>query len=112
MNGMQLTLFDVIILAVIGLSALEAFTRGAVLVCAAYLVGSYLIKPDLQPDWVRQAWLIEPVRSGSLMLERALPEAYRQDGLEGGTVAEPVSGGQGYTETQRQALDKLVSPQP
>lgn len=86
--------------------------RGAVLVCAAYLVGSYLIKPELQPDWVRQAWLIDPVRRGSLMLERVVPEAYRQDGLGTGTVAEPVTGGQGYTDTQRQALDKLVSPQP
>jgi membrane protein required for colicin V production len=199
MGGMQLTLFDVIVLAVIGLSALAAFTRGAVteilglaswvgaavvaflampyatplirpvvagdalaaglavvgvfivallalklltgmiagaisasalgpldkvagllfgaargavLVCAAYLVGSYLIKPELQPDWVRQAWLIDEVRSGSLLLERALPEAYRQDGLGSGTIAEPVTDGQGYTDTQRQALDKLVSPQP
>src|SRR4051794_40505643 len=30
MSGMQLTLFDVIVLAVIGLSALAAFARGAV----------------------------------------------------------------------------------
>lgn len=199
MSGMQLTLFDVIVLAVIGLSALAAFTRGAVteilglaswvgaaivaflalpyaaplirpvvagetladgvavvgvflvallalklltgmiasaisasalgpldkvagllfgaargavLVCAAYLVGCYLIKPELQPDWVRQAWLIDPVRNGSLMLERLLPETYRQDGLRRGPGSEPVSAGQGYTDTQRQALDKLVSPQP
>jgi membrane protein required for colicin V production len=86
--------------------------RGAVLVCAAYLVGSYLIKPELQPDWMRQAYLIDSVRAGSLLLERALPENYRQAGLGDGAVAERVSGGQGYTDKQRQALDKLVSPQP
>lgn len=86
--------------------------RGAVLVCAAYLVGSYLIKPELQPDWVRQAYLIAPVRSGSQSLERLLPADYRQDGLDGGAVGEPVTGGQGYTDAQRQALDKLVTPQP
>jgi membrane protein required for colicin V production len=198
MSGMQLTLFDVIVLAVIGLSALAAFTRGAVteilglaswigaaivafvawpfaaplirpivasdalanglavvgafvlalvalklltgmigsavagsalgpldklagllfgaargalLVCAAYLIGSYLIKPDQQPDWVRQAYLIGSVRSGALLIERALPETYRLDGL-GGTAPEPVTAGQGYSAKERQALEKLVAPQP
>ena len=37
-----------------------------------------------------------------------LPETYRQDGLRRGPGSEPVSAGQGYTDTQRQALDKLV----
>ena len=85
---------------------------GCVLVCAAYLLGSYLVKPEAQPDWVPQAYLITPVRTGALRLEGLLPESYRQDGLGKRTRAGPVTAGQGYTTRERQALDKLVAPQP
>jgi membrane protein required for colicin V production len=87
--------------------------RGVVLVCAAYLVGSYLIKPELQPDWVRQAYLVEPVRAGSALLEGLLPERYRHGGFDR-TIPklEAQSPGLGYTDQQRQAVDKLVTGKP
>ena len=46
-------------------ASLFGAARGVFVVCAAYLVGSYLIKPDLQPDWVRDAYLIDPVQEGA-----------------------------------------------
>jgi membrane protein required for colicin V production len=90
--------------------------RGALVVCAAYLVASYLIKPELQPDWVSQAYLIEPVRTGAVALERLLPEPYREGGLaDAGAVGRTPGGataaGQGYSEAQRQALEQLLAPE-
>jgi membrane protein required for colicin V production len=82
--------------------------RGALIVCAAYLVASYLIKPQLQPDWVNQAYLIEPIRDGAVALERLLPEPYRENGLA--AVGGAVDGG--ADEVRRQALEKLLTPEP
>jgi membrane protein required for colicin V production len=82
--------------------------RGALLVCAAYLVASYLIKPELQPDWVNQAYLIEPVRDGAVALERLLPEAYRENGL---AADDPAADG-GAGQVRRQALEDLLTPEP
>ena len=83
--------------------------RGVFVLCAAYLAGSYLIKPDLQPEWVRTAYLIGPIQEGARRIEAMLPEAYRPR-----PAAPPpaTAEGQGYTDEQRQALEKLVSPQP
>lgn len=83
--------------------------RGVFVLCAAYLAGSYLIKPDLQPDWVRDAYLIGPIQEGARRIEAMLPDAYRpRPAAPPAATAE----GQGYTDEQRQALEKLVSPQP
>lgn len=83
--------------------------RGVFVLCAAYLAGSYLIKPDLQPEWVRTAYLIGPIQEGARRIEGLLPEAYRPRP----PAPPPVSAeGQGYTVEQRQALENLVSPQP
>jgi membrane protein required for colicin V production len=82
--------------------------RGALIVCAAYLVASYLIKPQLQPHWVNQAYLIEPVRTGAVALERLLPEPYRENGL---AAAGPALDG-GADEERRQALERLLTPEP
>jgi membrane protein required for colicin V production len=101
--------------------------KGGVLVCAAYFVGSSLIKPELQPAWVQEAYLIEPVRKGSDLLERLVPERYRRDGaaaagaamgaagraLGGGALGPGRAAGEhGYTTEQRQVLDKLLPPAP
>ena len=51
--------------------------RGVFVLCVAYLAGSYLIKPDLQPEWVRSAYLIGPIQEGARRIEAMLPEAYR-----------------------------------
>jgi hypothetical protein len=77
-------------------------------VCAAYLVVSYLIKPQLQPDWVNQAYLIEPVRDGAVALERLLPEPYRENGLAAaGRALDGVA-----EEGRQQALERLLTPEP
>lgn len=87
--------------------------RGALLVCAAYLVASFLIKPELQPDWVRQAYLIEPVQKGSTMLEHLLPERYRRGAPDQPTPAiDAGAAGRGYTDQQRQAVDRLLTAKP
>ena len=86
---------------------------GCILVCAAYLLGSHLVKPEAQPDWVQQAYLITPVRTGALRLEGLLPESYRQGGLDR-TNPKPdgETAGKGYSVHERQAMDKLVAPNP
>jgi membrane protein required for colicin V production len=82
--------------------------RGAFLVCAAYLAGSYLMKPEVQPDWVRDAYLIGPVEDGARRIEALLPDAYRPPAA----ATPPVTAeGQGYTDAEREQLEKLVSPQ-
>ncbi len=83
--------------------------RGAFVLCAAYLAVSFLIKPDLQPEWVRNAYLIGPIQEGARRIEAFLPEAYRP--RPAGPPPVNVEG-QGYTDEQRRALEKLVSPQP
>lgn len=84
--------------------------RGVFLVCAAYLVASFLIKPELQPDWVRQAYLVEPIQKGATMLEQLLPERYRHGGPD--QPAPVIDAGKGYTDQQRQAVDSLLTAKP
>lgn len=48
--------------------------RGALLVCAAYLLASQFIRPDLQPAWVNDAALIRTVREGAARLARLIPD--------------------------------------
>ena len=45
--------------------------RGVLVVCVAYLVGSLLIKPELQPAWVRDAYLIAPIQEGANRIARS-----------------------------------------
>lgn len=99
--------------------------RGAVIVCLAYLLASGVMAPERQPDWVRHAYLIEPVRSGARLLVDSVPESWRREGLAAagtaiGTAKEAAratqdagqpSGGQGYSAEQRQAVDRLLAPQ-
>lgn len=48
--------------------------RGAALVCVLYLVASQFIRPDLQPAWMNEAYLIGPVRQGAALIAGYLPE--------------------------------------
>ena len=83
--------------------------RGAFIVCAGYLAATYLVKPELYPDWVRQAMLIGPVRDGAARIEGWLPDAYRSRPVGPPPV---TAGGEGYTDAERDGLEKLLSPQP
>ena len=88
--------------------------RGMALVCAVYLIFSYLVKPEVQPDWVRNAYLLDPVRTGSAMLESLLPERYRHGEFDRPlpTEVDAPTDGKGYTDQQRQAVDNLLSKKP
>jgi membrane protein required for colicin V production len=73
-----------IIAGVISLSPLGPFDRllgfgfgalrGALIVCAAYLVVSAFVPFDRQPAWVRNATLLPQVQHGSLVITRLLPQ--------------------------------------
>ena len=80
-------------------------------VCAAYLAGSYLIKPDLQPDWVRDAYLIGPVQEGARRIEASAARGLPATPARGPPPADRGAA-RATPTTQRQALEKLVSPQP
>jgi membrane protein required for colicin V production len=84
--------------------------RGVFVVCAAYLAGTYLIRPELQPEWVRNAYLIGPVQNGAHRLEAFLPEAYRPKPAS--PPAATATNGEGYSDRERRALEKLLAPQP
>ena len=69
--------------------------------------GSFLVKPELQPDWVRDAYLIGPVRDGARRIEALLPGSL--PAAPAARTGRPATDGeQGYTDAQRRALDKLV----
>lgn len=92
-----------------GMGLAFGLVRGAFIVCAGYLAAAYLVKPDLHPTWVRDAYFIGPVRQGADRIEALLPEAYRPRQPE---TPPATTDGQGYTDADRQAIEKLVSPQP
>lgn len=85
------------------------FARGALLVAAAYLLGSLLVPPERHPDWVARAWLLPHVKSAAAKLQALLPAE-----LEGRVKAATLGGtggtreGQGYTSEQRQRLERLL----
>ena len=92
-----------------GLGLAFGAARGAFIVCAGYLAAAYLVKPDLHPTWVRDAYFIGPVRQGADRIEALLPEAYRPRRSE---TPPPTTDGQGYSGAERQPIEKLASPQP
>lgn len=83
--------------------------RGAFVVCAGYLAAAYLVNPELYPTWVRDAYFIGPVQRGADRIEALIPATYQPRRPEPPTRG---AGGQGYSDGERQALEKLISPQP
>lgn len=92
--------------------------RGALIVCAAYLILSVFMAPERQPVWIREAQLLPQVREGAFMLTQVLPENAR---LLGELVRPPDqspagtatgAAGQGYTDQQRENVDRLLAPRP
>ncbi|MFO1068162.1 MAG: CvpA family protein [Geminicoccaceae bacterium] len=103
---------------------LFGIVRGAVLVCLAWLTLGMLVKPEQQPTWVREAYLRRPVELGADWLRSLLPPELAEKGetaaaragegarkLEAvrevmGSSRQPADAG--YSDTQRDAMDKLV----
>jgi membrane protein required for colicin V production len=102
--------------------------RGALIVCAAYLVGTAIIAEEQQPDWIRSAKLQPPVEQGADWLAQFLPpgildgskaaateaaaraaeEARRvRDGRNGGTSGSG-DGETGYGALVREGMDALI----
>ena len=48
--------------------------RGALIVCAAYLVTAQIIPREELPDWVQTAYLKEPVENGADLLAEYMPD--------------------------------------
>jgi membrane protein required for colicin V production len=99
--------------------------RGAVLVCAAWLVYLLLAGTVPAPAWVRDAYLFPPVDRGAQLLRGLMPEdlavqgrtaaeragqGARQLGTVGGALAKPREAAPpaaGYPPEQRRAMDRL-----
>ncbi len=116
------------------LGFLFGLIRGAVIICALYLVGSRLVSPDDHPGWVREARSIPLIETGARQIELLLPsglahygssEAERLqreiDRIEAGKrlyeklerpEAEPETAAKdpptGYNEQERRGLDRLI----
>ncbi len=56
------------------LGFLFGLVRGAVIICALYLVGTRLVPPEHQPGWVQNARSIPLVAAGAREIERLLPQ--------------------------------------
>lgn len=99
--------------------------RGAVLVCAAWLVYLALAGTAPAPAWVREAYLFPPVNRGAQLLRGLMPddlaaqgrtaaeragEGARQLGTVGDALARPREAAPpaaGYPPEQRRAMDQL-----
>jgi membrane protein required for colicin V production len=106
--------------------------RGALLVCAGWLVAGFLLKPEQYPVWVRQAWVLPHVEEGATWLRGFLPEQLEAQGraasaeaLEKARQLDAVRGALGtpregqlaapepapeYSPEQRQQMDQLFKP--
>ncbi len=81
--------------------------RGALLVCLAYLVVSWVIPPAEQPGWLREARTTPLVRDGARELERLVPpEIAAESRLATRRAGESV---RGAAEAER-LLDRLNNP--
>jgi membrane protein required for colicin V production len=89
--------------------------RGALIVCAGYLVLTVFMLPERQPSWVREARLLPEVQRGAKLVAQMLPESARilgeliQPEPEPAPAAapEPVSE-RGYTDAEVRQLDGIV----
>jgi membrane protein required for colicin V production len=101
--------------------------RGALLVCAGWLVLSMILQPEQQPAWVRQAYTLPYVEAGGEWLRGFLPERLAAEGRaaaeragEGARRLDAVRDAlgnprqpeprQGYTDEQRRQMDRLFQP--
>jgi membrane protein required for colicin V production len=94
--------------------------RGALIVCAAYLLGTYIVDERQFPPWVTQAKLEPPVRGGAIWLASLLPAGLPSAGretVEGAldraresrSATEPGPGpGGGYGRDSREQMNKLI----
>ena len=99
------------------------FARGALIVCAAYLVGSVIVAEEQQPEWVTTAVSQPYVAEGADWITRFLPpgildaskEAASEAALDAAERArrlrqagETAADSLGYAERTRERMDELI----
>lgn len=99
------------------------FARGALIVCAGYLVSSVIVAREQHPDWIKTAMLQPPVEQGADWLATMLPpgilDASKEAAAEaaadaaerarrlreaGGEIADGV----GYADQARERMNELI----
>ena len=116
------------------LGFLFGLLRGAIVICALYLVGSRVVPPADQPGWVQNARSMPMIETGARQIERLLPPRLADYGssqadrlqrererIEAGKrlyeklerpEAEPETAAKappaGYKEQDRRDLDRLI----
>lgn len=81
--------------------------RGALLLCAAYLVVSWVVPPAEQPGWVREARVTPLIRDGALEIERLVPAEFAAESRLATSRAEERM--RSAIEAER-LLDRLNNP--
>jgi membrane protein required for colicin V production len=105
------------------LGLIFGFARGALIVCAAYLVGSVIVAEAQQPEWVKTAMLQPQVAQGADWIAQFLPPGILDDSKEAASEAaldaaerarrlreagEATAESLGYADRARQRMDELV----
>ena len=99
------------------------FARGALIVCAAYLVGSVIVAREQHPDWIKTAMLQPPVEQGADWLGTLLPPGILDASKEAASEAAAdaaerarrlreaggeIADGVGYADQARERMNELI----
>ena len=90
------------------LGFLFGLIRGAVIICALYLVGSRVVPPQDQPGWVREARSIPIIEAGAREIEQLLPSSLAD---YGSSEAERLQREVERIEDARRLYEKLERPE-
>lgn len=115
------------------LGFLFGLLRGGVIVVVLYMAASWLVPPEKQPPWVKQARSMPVIEQGAETLVALVPPGLLDDdGMPGGAGGDPTaeaqesferlrrpeagmtpddgagSGGSGYDSGEREGMDRLM----
>ena len=90
------------------LGFLFGIIRGAVIICALYLVGTRLVPPEHQPGWVQDARSIPLVAAGAREIEQLLPSDLADYGA---TEADRIQREIERAEDAKRLYEKLERPE-
>ncbi len=90
------------------LGFLFGLIRGAVIICALYLVGSRIVPPADLPGWVREARSIPMIETGARQIEQLLPSRLADYGT---TEADRIQREIERIEDAKRLYEKLERPE-
>ena len=90
------------------LGFLFGIVRGAVIICALYLIGSRVIPPADQPGWVKSARSIPMIETGARQIEQLLPPRLAD---YGSSEADRIQREIERVEDARRLYEKLERPE-